>query len=249
MKLASLCLFVVLGCGSAFSQTFVQQTSPVSNGNCNPTSATSGTCALPSAPTNGNVIYGAFGEGATGGTVSSVVQTGVTWTKLVGSDVNRDAEIWCGTVGSSPSATATVSYSGSSTNLGMWMAEFSGATCTGNGTSSNDAPTGTNSATPGNVTTTNTATVGINFCYRSSGTTLGSGPSGWTAGNTSDSTRWTPYYIINSATGSFNPTISWTVTTALWDDVQAFLNGGALTSSPASISNGAKISNGAILAN
>ena len=67
---------------------------------------------------------------ATTATISSIVQTGVTWTQVAAnSGINPSVAIWKGIVGSSPGTTVTVNFSTTGYNA-FWVGEFNGITGT-----------------------------------------------------------------------------------------------------------------------
>src|SRR5208283_2805742 len=80
------------------------------------TSSGTFTVTLSTAPTSGDVLILVFT--GTGGTadpsVSSISQTGVTWSKAIAEDnsATLDTEIWYGIVGASAGTTITVTVSG-----------------------------------------------------------------------------------------------------------------------------------------
>ena len=84
-------------------------------------------------PTNNNLLVGLLLQIKVGGvTVSSIVQTGVTWTRQIaeygGSGNNLNMEIWAGLIEASgtPSTSASVTLSGSVHEAIGEMFEFSG---------------------------------------------------------------------------------------------------------------------------
>jgi hypothetical protein len=115
------------------------------------------------APTNGNVLIAVIGLNKDGGgaiTVSSITQTGVNWSKVVGYNnaaTYGDAEIWFGVVGSGASTTATIALSTSTGNNGgvANISEYSGVatsnytdkTSTNYGNSGTSVDTGTTATT------------------------------------------------------------------------------------------------------
>ncbi|MGD0204154.1 MAG: hypothetical protein ABSC20_09660 [Candidatus Bathyarchaeia archaeon] len=79
------------------------------------------TITMGAAPTAGNLLILTYGSGGSGYiTISSISQTGVTWTLAKQKEYNSmvDDEIWYGVVGSSPSATITVNLSGAPSSYG-----------------------------------------------------------------------------------------------------------------------------------
>jgi hypothetical protein len=73
---------------------------------------------MSSTPSNGDTIIVVVGTGYSGYTVSSISQTGVTWSgggngkQVAKSDTQMTAEVWLGTVGSGASKTITINLSG-----------------------------------------------------------------------------------------------------------------------------------------
>ncbi len=91
------------------------------------------TITLTTTPTNNNLLVAAITTNQSGGvTVSSIVQTGVTWTRQIaeygGSGSNLNMEIWAGLIEASgtPSTSASVTLSGSVHEAIGEMFEFSG---------------------------------------------------------------------------------------------------------------------------
>ena len=80
---------------------------------------------LSRAPWPGNVLILCMSI-ATTTTISSISQTGVTWTQVAGnSGLNPTVAIWKGVVGSSPGSTITVTIGTSGFNS-FWVGEFNG---------------------------------------------------------------------------------------------------------------------------
>lgn len=123
---------------------------------CNNSGATTISCTLSSTPVNGNVLIAVIGtRGTTANRVTSITQTGVTWTKAVES-VNASADttdIWYTNGASSASTSVTINLA-SSLKASAIVAEYSDlatssvldvtATSTGN---SGTASTGTTATT------------------------------------------------------------------------------------------------------
>ena len=76
------------------------------------------TVTLGSPPTSGNTLFLTYASSGqpTNPTISSVSQTGVTWTKAVSEDGLVNVEIWYGKIGANAGNTATITIAGSSTS-------------------------------------------------------------------------------------------------------------------------------------
>ena len=90
------------------------------------------TGSMTSQPTNGNTLFLLYTgrDATTNPTVSSISQTGVTWTKAVSNNVNIDVEIWMGAVGAGAGTTITITVangSGGNPDSLTSTSEFSGA--------------------------------------------------------------------------------------------------------------------------
>jgi hypothetical protein len=85
--------------------------------NLSPNSNTSSrTINLSSAPDNNSIAIICYGNGSNV-SITGIVQTNVTWSKLAGSSgISPTAEIWVGIAGTSPGTSIVVSYSGSGYN-------------------------------------------------------------------------------------------------------------------------------------
>ena len=85
---------------------------------------------LSSSPTNGNLLICGIDRDAAG-TISTITQTGVTWTQLITSGVGAApvAEIWKGVVGAGASATLTIACS-TTTYTNALISEWNGITGT-----------------------------------------------------------------------------------------------------------------------
>jgi len=97
-------------------------------------SGTSFTITLASAPTSGNVLVLTIGtrSGSAYSTVSSVTQTGVTWSNVISKTygVYFNSEIWFGVVGSGASTSIAVSLSSATTGAIGDVCEYSGVATT-----------------------------------------------------------------------------------------------------------------------
>lgn len=88
---------------------------------------------LSQAPANGNLLIAVIGGISSDKIVSSISETGVTWTKQVSNLYASyyDVEIWAGVVGSDASANITVSCSGSENYWVADVCEYSGLLTSG----------------------------------------------------------------------------------------------------------------------
>jgi hypothetical protein len=119
---------------AATAQTaFVLVQSPANNQRSGYGSSTSLT--MSANPSSGNMLILTVGIEATAGftSVSSITQSGVTWTKVCNSSYNGgtthtsfDNEIWAGTVGSGASKTVSITFSMSTCNWLFQVGEWSG---------------------------------------------------------------------------------------------------------------------------
>jgi hypothetical protein len=107
-------------------------------GNARGTASNSNTVSvtLSSTPTNGNLLIAVIGIRTININVSSIAQTGVTWTKQVSKNnwdegQNLDVEIWAGVVGSGASTNITITLSGSASNAVADVCEYSGLPTSG----------------------------------------------------------------------------------------------------------------------
>jgi len=92
------------------------------------TAVTSKAVTLDSAPTNGNTLVALIAtDKTTTSRVTSISQTGVTWTRTtqVANGLGTTEEIWQGESVSGASATATVNFA-ASLKCHVWIYEFSG---------------------------------------------------------------------------------------------------------------------------
>ena len=149
--------------------TFVQQS--LDNYNTASSSASSITFTLTNAPTNGNLLIATIGimEEATAPTISSISQTGVTWTQqaiapLTGYNHQYGA-IWAGVVGSGASKSGTVTLSGalSSGTCVVDVCEWSGLT-TSNFLDKTASASNANAVATSSTGTTSTTTQNYELC-------------------------------------------------------------------------------------
>ena len=111
---------------------------------------------LAQTPTQGNTLVAVIGTNQTGGSesVSSITQTGVTWSVVVPEDPVVANEIWMGVVGSGASTSVSIALAQSVFAAVADICEWSGLasnpvdqTATNNGTSSTQTDTGTTATT------------------------------------------------------------------------------------------------------
>jgi RHS repeat-associated protein len=151
--------------------------------------AASGTLTLQAAPASGHVLVLAV-AGAASKTVSSVVETGVTWTRKLRSNHYGDADVWVGTVGTNASAAIKVTMSASSA-FAVATAEFSGVTTTADGSGATANGSSASPASP--AVTPSAADLAVSVQAWQSAATINSGPtngyslSGSQASGTTDS--------------------------------------------------------------
>lgn len=178
------------------------------------TSGSSYGVTLSGAPASGDVLV--LGQGASGTSannkISSITETGVTWTKAVQSNSNEDAEIWYGVVGASASASITVTLTGTPTttsyaNVSEWSGLNTSSPLVASGTSANHGGSGATAST-----STVTPTAGQNvllFAVTYQGGTLSSGPTnGFTALSTPSSGVQFGYEFVPNTSTSYST--SWT---------------------------------------
>jgi len=150
-------------------------------------SGSSWTVTMVSTPTNGNAIVLCIGMEASGQLISSVTQTGVTWTgsgtgKQVGNlyGASHDSEIWLGVVGSGAGKVITITAAAGTVYMAVADAcEYSGVATTSfldktavNGGTSGTSTTGTTAAT----TQPNELLIGSIFAYYGSAAVTQSAP-------------------------------------------------------------------------
>ncbi|MDB4940465.1 MAG: hypothetical protein JWO40_890 [Candidatus Doudnabacteria bacterium] len=205
---------VSAGAIPAISSTPIQSVTQISTNSTNSTAIT-----LTSTPINGNTLIFGRADANTAQTVSSIVETGVTWAKAVSSATNQEAEIWYGTVGSGASTAITVNYgSTESTVSTMSVTEWSGIKLS----SPVDAAAGNNGNSTTLTTATITPTASRNMLLIAAGRRGGAFSSGPTSGFTFIAVNQYAYLVVGSTTGSYST--SWTYTTSnLWEvEIAAF---------------------------
>jgi hypothetical protein len=143
----------------------------------NTSSTTSVGATLAQAPSTGNMLILAFASCATSTTtVSSISQSGVTWTQQAQSTYhgNFDCEIWAGIVGASPSASLTVNFSpalaGAIGDVVIDVCEYSGLAASNfldktASANSNGSSTATSTGTTATTTRSNELWIGAIFGY------------------------------------------------------------------------------------
>lgn len=180
-----------------------------------PTSATSLTVTITACDT-GNILLLSAGAVLAGGSISSVASTGATWTLIKKSNVQRLAELWVG----SPCGTGTsvvITWSGSVTNGGANISEWSGLTATTTGTPISNSNASSATITASSITTTSADAL-LLAVGRHAGT-YSSGPTESYTGLTTVGTLLTAYRIV-AATGSYFTT--WTLTAgSTWESEHA----------------------------
>lgn len=108
---------------------------------------------LDTTPTNGNTLFMILVQSSSSGGASSITQTNVTWTKVIGTtSLNPMTELWKGVVGASASTSVTANLNTTAYNA-FYIAEFSGIVSTVDQSSVSGATTTgyqTGSITPSN---------------------------------------------------------------------------------------------------
>jgi hypothetical protein len=201
------------GGNTVTSITLVQQSLAA---NCVYSTGSSFTCALPAAPTRGNVLWLQESARNTTANITSVTQAGVTWTSIQTGNTKFDAEIWCGQVFASAVATATIGLAnGQSSNVGN-LAEFSGtAPCAAYDTGASADNSNFNGQNFTTATVTPNAAAGNQCLFLAtvawtSSSTYHSGPTNsFIALNSSAATQRFAYQIVASLSGSSYST-KWT---------------------------------------
>jgi len=137
---------------------------------------------LTSAPTNGDVLILTFASSSTTVFVSSITETGVTWTSATqNKSGNGDSEIWYGTNVSGAASAVTLNLSGTGpevdiANVSEWagVATSGPVDSTGTANASNASST---AVTAGTVTPTNSGDLMISAAYIRAGSTTQLPPS------------------------------------------------------------------------
>lgn len=130
--------------------------------------------------------------------------------------------IWCGANASGGNDTITETYGGSLQYSGLYVAEFSGATCTVDATSTGLADTAAGSVTTGNISTTASGDVLVSVLNLGGGASVFAG-SGYTL-------TWTyAEYQIAGAAGTYNASFSVSPNQTLGNVLAAFKAGASST--------------------
>jgi hypothetical protein len=179
----------------------------------------SGNLILDSVPTEGNLLLLMAASPGVNQGVTSLVQTGVTWTKRQDGATNTTVEIWEGEVGSGASATIAITREASANSCAFSCIEVVPAS----GAAYNAGLSGTSA---GNSTTPATVSVSpasaskwvMVSAVRKSGTSLISGPaSGWTALTSSTSSAFFAYKLSNAGPGTSEQNAYQRDTSTGWD--------------------------------
>lgn len=167
-------------------------------------------------PAIGNALVLAVGGNLAGGSVSTVSGGGVTWSKVIGTSINRLSEIWCGPASSGVGTTVTMTVSGTDTNQ-MTVSEWSGMDCTV--VSSATAGSASNATiTSGNAVVVDPGSMIYAVVRWGGGQTYVSGPSASFTSLGRIITRSDSGYLLPNAVGTYSTV--WTVTLAVPWDIQ-----------------------------
>lgn len=217
-------VFFLFVSSSIVAQTRIQS----ATGNTGTNAVTSFTVTLGSAPTNGNTLIAVIsGRTATANNISSISQTGATWTRAVSvaNTVTSNTEIWYTTALSGAGTTITINQG--STRAAAVVMEYNGVLYSTplDQTASYANPTNSTSASTG---TTSTTTLGTELWIgavglRSSGFTLSSITNGFSTVTNAFSTNATAgnnariYALEKIVTSTGAATTGGTVSTSsLW---------------------------------
>lgn len=170
-------------------------------------SGSSYTISLGSAPASGDVlVLGSAGAGTTV-SISSLSQTGVTWSKATSTTTNKDVEIWYGVAGASAGTTLTVTLSRTATaaidgNLSEWSGIATSSELLSGGYSSTSGTSATPTTSLVSPTSGKSALI---YGVALQGGTFSSGPTGgFTALSTPNSSWQFGYVLVPSTTGSYS---------------------------------------------
>lgn len=194
--------------GGSTSQTpvLVQQTS---TSTCIWSSGSTFPCVLGSTPSASNVLLFSGGEAVP--TTLTPTSTGATWTQLVSGTVGGYNTIWCATLTGVPGTTITITE-GSSGNDGRGnVSEWSGLTCTSDGTSNAGATSGTTYSTTA-IATTHASDLILASVNHASGGTILTGPTNSFVSMNSPAINFQAAYLVVASTGSYSTT--WTYSTS-----------------------------------
>lgn len=190
-------------------------------------SGSSFTITLSSTPVNGNTI---IVSAVTTGTISSISQTGVTWTKDVAQTPGgTDEEFWHGNVGASPGSVITVNLSGGTIGSGIaW--EFSGLTSSPYDIAANN--TGTSTAPDSGTTGTTSQAVELYLAFWSqsgTGQTFSSATNSFTGLVQSTNTGHHVFggaYKIVGATGTADSAVTSSASAVWWGSIATYKGAG-----------------------
>jgi hypothetical protein len=162
------------------------------------------------APTYGStLIY--MSEGTSGAAaLTSILQTGVAWTKYTRYSVNRSIEVWTGVVGAGASASVVLSSSQQG-----FLIEWAGVSATPDAVSAGNFG---NSTTPTSATVTPTAGNNMLFIFAIARiNTYSSGPTGgFTEFPSSNSNDRIAYQVVASTSGPYSGVYTFTAAQP-WD--------------------------------
>jgi hypothetical protein len=168
-------------------------------------------CVLPNTPSSGNILVfnGTALAGGTGSPYQTPSSAGASWSNVAWGSAQYDAEIWCAPLTGSPSGTVTITlHSG----VGLVavsgnVSEWSGTTCTVDGTPSSNSGTST-ALLVGGITTTHAADLLLALLAYGGTSNPSSGPAdSYLSLNTSTSSFGGGFeaisYFISSMTGFY----------------------------------------------
>lgn len=179
--------------------------------------ATSTAFTLAAAPTSGDTLLICAANGDSSNHITSIVQTGVTWTLVSRANALKNVEVWKGVVGSSPAAGFTVNsvLNGSADNIRLNVSRWQGQPEVLDISASSSSATDTATINSGNITPTAGKEMVLLAVARSH---LGgiSAPSNSFTALTSGSTGFGfAYRKIASTSGSYST--SWTQTSGIYE--------------------------------
>ena len=182
----------------------------------------SGTLTM-TAPSSPVIICVGVSSGSTS-RVSSITQTGVTWTRVDQSALtNVECEIWVGTITGTPGTTATINYATSVT----WVAQFMEISGIANSspTDVNANRTATNpSLLSGSITTTVANDFLVSALVVSDTSSISAASNSFTIEDsigTGINLQIVVSYRVVSATGTYNTTLSWDAAPGSWNMANA----------------------------
>lgn len=192
-----------------------------------PTGATSFVnVVLDATPTNGNTLILTLRRGTTTNVITSITQTGATWSKATQVAANSDSEIWYSTAASSASATVKVTFTSSASVTGtiINVSEWSGFSGSVTLDVSNTASGTSQNPTSPSITTTKANELLIAALSLGSTVSVSPPDSSFTALSATDTNAAFAYRIVGS-TGTYSTT--WpTNSSSSWDSTIAGFNAG-----------------------